>query len=213
MASNHLIFCHLCLILPSIFPSIRLFSNESARSSGGQSTGASASDLPMNIQDWFPLGLTGLLSLRSKGLASILQHHSTKAYIIWCSAFFMVQLSHWYMTTRKTIALTLWTFVGTVMSLLFNMLSRFVIGEGNGTPLQYSCLENPMDGGAWWASVMGSLGVRHDWATSLSLFTFMHWRRKWQPIPVFLPGESQGRGSLVGCRLWGHTESDTTEAT
>ena len=53
---------------------------------------------------------------------------------------------------------------------------------------------------------MGSLGVRHD-------FTFMHWRRKWQPTPVFLPRESQGRGSLVGCRLWGHTESDTTEVT
>ena len=60
---------------------------------------------------------------------------------------------------------------------------------------------------------MGSLGVGHDWATSLSLFTFMHWRRKWQPTPVFLPGESQGRGSLVGCSLWGRTESDTTEAT
>ena len=60
---------------------------------------------------------------------------------------------------------------------------------------------------------MGSLRVEHDWATSLSLFTFMHWRRKWQPTPVFLPGESQGWGSLVGCRLWGHTESDTTEVT
>ena len=60
---------------------------------------------------------------------------------------------------------------------------------------------------------MGSLRVGHDWATSLSLFTFMHWRRKWQPTPVFLPGESQGLGSLVGCRLWGRTESDTTEAT
>ena len=60
---------------------------------------------------------------------------------------------------------------------------------------------------------MGSRRVRHDWATSLSLFTFMHWRRKWQPTPVFLPGESQGRGSLVGCCLWGHTESDMTEAT
>ena len=58
---------------------------------------------------------------------------------------------------------------------------------------------------------MGSLG--HDCATSLYFFTVMHWRRKWQPTPVFLPGESQGRGSLVGCRLWGHTESDTTEAT
>ena len=60
---------------------------------------------------------------------------------------------------------------------------------------------------------MGSRRVGHDWATSLSLFTFMHWRRKWQPTPVFLPGESQKRGSLVGCHLWGHTESDTTEVT
>ena len=72
-------------------------------------------------------------------------------------------------------------------------------GEGNGTPLQYSCLENPMEGGAWWLQSMGSLRVGHDWETSHSLFTFMHWRRKWQPTPVFLPGESQGRGSLVGC--------------
>ena len=60
---------------------------------------------------------------------------------------------------------------------------------------------------------MGSRRVGHDWATSLSLFTFMRWKRKWQATPVFLPGESQGRGSLVGCRLWGCTESDTTEAT
>ena len=60
---------------------------------------------------------------------------------------------------------------------------------------------------------MGSRRVGYDWATSLSLFTFMHWRRKWQPTPAFLPGESQGRRSLVGCRLWGRTESATTEAT
>ena len=60
---------------------------------------------------------------------------------------------------------------------------------------------------------MESLRVRHDWATSLSLFTFMHWRRKWQPTPVFFPGESQGRWGLVGFRLWGRTESDTTEVT
>ena len=60
---------------------------------------------------------------------------------------------------------------------------------------------------------MGSLGVGHDWATSFYFFTFMHWRRKWQPTPVFLPGESQGRGSLVGCCLWGCTETDMTEAT
>ena len=60
---------------------------------------------------------------------------------------------------------------------------------------------------------LGSLRVGHDWVTSLSLFTFMHWRRKWQPAPVFLPGEYQRLGSLVGCRLWGRTESDMTEAT
>ena len=167
-------------------------------------------------------------------------------------------------------------------------------GEGNCNPLQYSCLENHIDRGAWWATVhgvirvghdlvtkpappnnklkgglkwrhslikqkqlpsksgwkplnspcylggsekamaphsstlaweipwmeepgglqsLGSLRVGHDWATSLSLFIFMHWRRKWQPTPVILPGESQGRGSLVGCHLWGRTESDTTDST
>ena len=80
-------------------------------------------------------------------------------------------------------------------------------------PLQYFCLENLMDGGAWWAAIYGVARVGHDWATSLSLFTFMHWRRKWQPTPVFLPGESQGWGNLMRCRLWGRTELDTTEAT
>ena len=67
-----------------------------------------------------------------------------------------------------------------------------------------------------WRSLVGCIGslrVRHDWVTSLSLFTFMHWRRKWQPTPLFLPGESQGRQGLVGCRLWGRTESDMTEMT
>ena len=95
--------------------------------SGDQSIGASASVLSINIQDWFPLGLTGLISLQSKGLPkSLLQHHSSKASILWCSAFFMLQLSYPYMTTRKIITLTLQTFVSQVMSLLFNILSRFV---------------------------------------------------------------------------------------
>ena len=84
-----------------------------------------------------------------------------------------------------------------------------ISGEGNGTPPQHSCLENPKDGGSWWAAVYGVAKSQ----TRLSDFTFMHWRRKWQPTPVFLPGVSQGRQSLVGCRLWGRTESDTTEAT
>ena len=84
-------------------------------------------------------------------------------------------------------------------------------GEGNGTPLQYSCLENPMDGEAWKAAVHGVA----EGQTRLSdfTFTFVHWGRKWQPTPVFLPGESQGQGSLVGCHLWGRTELDTTEVT
>jgi len=94
---------------------------------------------------------------------------------------------------------------------LFINHSRVCLGEGSGSPLQHSCLENPMDGGAWWAAAHGV--AKSDWVTSLSLFTFMHWRRKWQPTPVFLPGESQGRRGLVGCRLWGRTESDTTEVT
>ena len=92
--------------------------------------------------------------------------------------------------------------------------SQFELGgEGNGTPLRYTCLENPMDGGAWWTAVHGVARSRTRLATSLSLFTFMHWRRKWQPTPVFFPGESQGWWSLVCCHLWGHTESDTTEVT
>ena len=92
-----------------------------------------------------------------------------------------------------------------------NIVLQDNYGEGNGTPLQYFCLENPMDGGAWQAAVLGVAKSRIR--LSNSLFTFMHWRRKWQPTPVFLPGESQGLGSLVGCRLWGCTELDTTEVT
>ena len=84
-------------------------------------------------------------------------------------------------------------------------------GEGNGTPLQYPCLENPMDGGAWCAAVHGV--AKSQTRLSDFTFTFMHWRRQWQPTPVFLPGEYQGRRSLVGCRLWGRRELDTTEAT
>ena len=95
--------------------------------SGGQSIGASASVFPMNIQDWSPLGLTGWISLQSKGLSRVFSRTNSKAPIFQCSAFFMVQSSHPYMTAGKTIALTRSTFDGKVISLLFNMLSRFVI--------------------------------------------------------------------------------------
>ena len=95
---------------------------------GGQNIGVSAlaSVLPMNIQDWSPLGWTGWISLQ-KTLKSLFQHHTSKASILQCSAFSTVQLSHPYMTTGKTIASTGWTFVGKVMSLLLNMLSRLVL--------------------------------------------------------------------------------------
>ena len=129
MPSNYLALCHSLLLLPSVFSSIRVFSNELALPIRWQSIGASASAsvLPMNIQDRFPIGWTGWISLQSKGLSSLLQHHSSKASILWRSAFFIVQLSHPYIATGKTIALTRWTFVSKVMSLLFNMLSWLVI--------------------------------------------------------------------------------------
>ena len=110
------------------FPASGSFQMSQFFASGGQSIGvsASASVLPMNIQDWFSLGWTGWISLQSKGLSK-LQHHSSKGSILRCSAFFIVRLSHPYMTNRKNKALTRWTFVGKVMSLLFHTLSRLVI--------------------------------------------------------------------------------------
>ena len=130
MPSSHLILCRPLLLLPSILPSIRVFSNESALLTRWPKYWSfSFSISPSNEHpglisfrmDWFDLfTVHGTL----KGL---LQHHSSKASVLQCSAFFIVQLSHLYMTTGKTIALTRWTFVGKVMSLLFNILSRLVI--------------------------------------------------------------------------------------
>ena len=128
MPSNHLILCRPLLLLPSIFPSIRVFSNESAlhiRWSKYWSFSFSPSNEYSGLisfrMDWFDL------LAAQETLNSLLQHHRSKVSIHWCSAFFIVQLSHLYMTTGKTIALTIWTFVGKVMSLLFNMPSRLVI--------------------------------------------------------------------------------------
>ena len=111
------------------FPASGSFQMSEFFTSGGQSIGVSTSTLvlPMNIQDWFPLGLTGWISVQFKGVKSLLQKHSPKASVLRHSAFFVLQFSHPYMATGKTIAFTRWTFVGKVMSLLFNMLSRLVI--------------------------------------------------------------------------------------
>ena len=130
MPSNHCILCRPLLLLPSIFPSIKVFSNESVlllrcpkywSFSFSISPFSEYSGLVSFRIDWFDL-------LEVQGtLKSFLQHHNSKASILWHSTFFMVQFSHPYMTTRKTIALTRWIYVGKVMSLLFNMLSWFVI--------------------------------------------------------------------------------------
>ena len=114
---------------PQSFPASGTFQISQFFASGGQSFGISASTsvLPMNIQDLLTLGWSGWISLQSKGLKSLLQNQTSKASIPCHLAFFIVQLSHPYMNTGKTIALTRWTFVGKVMSLLFNMLSRMVI--------------------------------------------------------------------------------------
>ena len=125
MPSNHLILCCPLSSCHQSFPASGAFPMSQLFASSGQSMGASASVLPMNIQDWFPLGLTGLISLLSKRLSRIFSNTTVqKQQFFGCSAFFPVQLSHPYMTTGKTIALTRWTFVGKVMSLLFSMLSR-----------------------------------------------------------------------------------------
>ena len=132
MPSNHLILCHPLLLLPSIFPSIRVFSNESALCISGQSIGvlASTSVLPMNTKGWSPLGWTGWIFLQSEGLSRVFSNTTVQQH-----QFFSAQLSY---------------------------------EEGNGTLLQYSCLKNPMDEGAWWATVQGVAKSR----TRLSDFTF-----------------------------------------
>ena len=130
MLSNHFILCCILLLLPSTFFSIRIFSNELAlcirwpkywNFNFSISPSTEYSGLISFRVDWFDL-----LAVQGT-LKSLLQHHSSKASILWCSAFFMVQISHLYMITGKTLTLSIWTFVSKMISLLFNMLSRFAI--------------------------------------------------------------------------------------
>ena len=145
--SNHLILCCPLLLLPSIFPSIRVFSNESVLHIRWPKN--SRFSFSINPSNEYP----GLISFRmdcldllavQETLKSPLQHHSSKASILWHSGFFMVKLSHQFMTTGKTIALTRWTFIGKVTSLHFNMLSRFVIAFlPRSKPFLISWLQSP----------------------------------------------------------------------
>ena len=150
MPPNHLILCHPLLLLPLIFPSIRVFSNESVLHirwpkywtfSFSISPSSEYSELISFRMDWFDL-----LAVQ-RTLKSLLQHYSSEASILWCSAFFIVQLSYPYMTTGKTIALIRRTFVGKVMSLLFNILSRLVIAFlPRSKHLLISCLQHHLQG-------------------------------------------------------------------
>ena len=125
--SNRLMLCHPLLLLPSIFPSIGSFQISQLFTSGRQSIGASASVLPVNTQDWFPLRLTSLISLLSKGLSRVSSSTTVQKHQFFgAQPFFGPTLTSIH-DCWKTIALTRWTFVGKVMSLLFNMLSRFVV--------------------------------------------------------------------------------------
>ena len=289
MLSNHLILCCPLLLLPSVFPSIRVFSSESAlRIRWPKYWSFSVSVSPSNEYSdliSFRIDRIQLLAVRET-LRGLFQHHNSKASVRLLYGPAVTSVYDYV----KNHNFDYTDFVNKVMSLLFNMLSLPSHQSPHNTFLLYiglivycilgwwfnrilpdahpaltcwwkSWLESVLspslplcqpcwpsscasrmpgcfpfipllsghlhicqvshsctlawkeDGGAWWAAVHGSLRVGHDWTTSLSFFTFMRWRRKWQPTPVFLPGESQGRGSLVGCYLWGHTESDTTETT
>ena len=143
---KHLILSRLLLLLPSVFPSIRVFSNELVLhirwpKSWSFSINPSSEYSGVNIS--FRIGWFDLFAVQ-RTLKSLLQHHSWKASILWCSVFFMAQLSHPYMTTGKSISLTIWTFIGKVMSLLFNMLSSFVITFlQRSKDLLISCLQSP----------------------------------------------------------------------
>ena len=194
MPSNHLILCHPLLLPPSIFPSIRVLSNESAfrirwpkywTFSFNISSSKEHPGLISFRMDWLDrLAVQGTLK-------SLLQHHSSKASILLCSAFFTVQLSHPYMTTGKTTALTRRTFVRKIMSLLFNMLSRLVKASLVAQRLKHLP------------------AMRETWVRFLGWED--PWRKKWQPTPVFLPGKSHGRRRLVGYSPWDRKESDRTE--
>ena len=156
MPSNHLNLCCPLLLLPAIFPSIRVFANESALHTRWPKYWSFSFNIsPSNEHPGsisFRMDWLDLLAVQGT-LKSLLQHHSSKTLMLWCSAFFIVQLSHPYMTTGKTIALTRWTFVGKVMSLFFNMLSRLVYSS-------WGCR------------------VRHDWSDLACTHMGNSWRKR-----------------------------------
>ena len=240
-------WCHpitSCSVIPfssclQFFPASGAFPMSQFFASDGQNIGVSAlaSVLPMNIQDWFPLGWTSWISLLSKGLSSLLQHHSSKASLLWRSAFFVVQLSHPYMTTGKTIALIRWTLVGKVMSLFFNMLSRLVItflprskrvnfmaaaticsdsgAQKNSLPL-FPLFPHRFAMNLMWrvdslekTLMLGGIGGKRRRGRQRMMAGWHHWLDGLES--EWTPGVGDGQGGLACCNSWGREESDMTE--
>ena len=208
--SNSLILGHPLLLLPSIFPSIGDFSNELALCIRWPKCWSfSFSVSPSNeYSGLISFRLTSLISLLSKGLLRVFFSTAFQKHRF----FGGNRVGPWEKKARNSVS----------ESMVWDTCIGGTIAFYTPNSLKYSYMAPHSSTLAWkilWMEKpgrlqsMGSLRVGHDWVISLWLFTFMHWRRKWQPTPVFLPAESQGRGSLVGCRLWGRTESDTTEAT
>ena len=200
MPSNHLILCH-PFLPPSIFPSIRVFSSELVlRITWPKYWSFSFSISPSNEHPRlisFRMDWLNLLAVQGT-LKSLLQHDSSKTSILCHLAFLIVQLSHPYMTTGKTIALTRQIFVGKIMFLLFKKLSRLVIiFLPRSKHFLISWLQSPF-------AVILKL-------PQIKCLIVSTWRRKWQLTTVFLPGEVHGQRSLAGYSPWGHKESGKTE--
>ena len=213
MPSSHLILCHPLLLLPSIFPSIRVLSNESVLRIRWSKYWSFSFNISPSSEH------PGLISFRMDWLdllavqgtfESLLQHHSSKASILWRSALFTVQISHTYMTTGKTIALTRWTFAGKVMSLLFNMLSRWVItflprckeSERKGASLVAQRLKHlPAMWETWVRSLVWEDPVEKEMATHSSILA---WKIPWteEPGGLYSTGKQRVRHDWVTELNW-----------
>ena len=169
------------LLLPSIFPSIRIFSNESVLHIGWTEYWSFSFSISPSLQDWFPLGLTGWISMQSKGLSRVFSNTTVQKHQFSALSFFMVQLSHPYITTGKTIALTRWTFVGKVMFLLCNMLSRLVIAFlSRSKNLLISWLQSPS------AVILEPKKIKPVTVFTVFLSIFHEVMRYIKYIPVFI---------------------------
>ena len=181
MPSNHLILCHALLLLSSIFPSIRVFLNESVLHIRWPKYWSFSFNISLSNEYSVLISFiwTGWIPLQSKGLSRIFSN-----------------------ATVQSIS-------SSVLSFLYGATLTSIPKKAMAPHSSTFAWKTPWMAEPGRLQSMGSLRVRYNWATSLSLFTFMHWRRKWQPTPVFLPGESQGWQSLVGCPVYGVVQSQT----